>query len=295
MTGRTFCSIALGLALALGSATTGLAQSKTDDAVERRIRDLDKQVRQLRDIVLQARDTGQPVQVRLATGPDPALETLQMHVDDLEQAARTRNEQIETLAHDLAIARKDASDAHAQATALEGRLARLEARLKAIDSAEATAVAAARPAAPAAGGGQAPGPSAAPPGSTADAGGDAFKHAKRMLLDGQYAAASVAFQNFVETYGDTANGPEARYWLGETLYIRGLYADAAAAYIGSIRGWPQDSWAPDAVVKLARTLIALNKTPDACRTLDEFSRRYPMASASTKTRAADARTAAKCR
>ena len=115
------------------------------------------------------------------------------------------------------------------------------------------------------------------------------------MLEGQYTAASEAFQGFVDSYGDSPRGPEARYWLGETLYIRGLYPDAAAAYIGAIRGWPQTAWAPDAVVKLARALVALDKPTDACRALEEFDRRYPEAPAAAKTRAQTVRAAAKCR
>jgi tol-pal system protein YbgF len=297
MTGRAICSLALGLTLAFGAAGVGLAQDKNDPTekhfqdLEKRFKDLDKDVRQLRSIVTQARDTGQPVEVRLATDPDPVVDGLQTHVDDLEQAAKTRNDQIDTLTHDVDVAKKDAADAHAQAAALSDRLDKLEARLKAIDDASAAA-AAGGPAPPPPG---AAGPSAPPPGPppAADAGA-AFKSAKQLLLEGQYASASDAFQSFVETYGDTANGPEARYWLGETLYIRGLYGDAATAYIGAIRGWPQTNWAPDAVVKLARTLVALKKTPEACKTLDEFNRRYPNASPPSKARAADARAAAKC-
>jgi len=294
MTSRAICSLAVGLVMAFGAAGASMAQTKPDDAVDRRFKDVDnrfkdleKQIRQLRDIVTQARDTGQPVEVRMVTGPDPVVAGVQTRVDDLEQAARTRNDQIDTLTHDLDLAKKDAADAHAQSAALADRLDKLEARLKAIDDGEAAAAAAAGGAPEAS-----PGPSASPaPAADPD---EAFKRAKQLLLEGQYASASGAFQNFVETYGDTANGPEARYWLGETLYIRGLYADAATAYIGAIRGWPQTNWAPDAVVKLARTLIALDKAPDACKTLNEFDKRYPAASPPSKARAADARTAAKC-
>jgi tol-pal system protein YbgF len=140
-----------------------------------------------------------------------------------------------------------------------------------------------------------------PPPPQADSGASqvsadqAFKRARQLLLEGQYPAASEAFQSFVDTYGDSPRGPEARYWLGETLYIRGLYPDAAAAYIGAIRGWPQTTWAPDAVVKLARALVALNKPADACRTLDELARRYPEAAPPAKTRALAVRAAAKCK
>ena len=288
MTGRAICAAAAGLVLVLGAAGAGLAQTKTDDPdqkhfqdLEKRFKDLDKDVRQLRSIVTQARDTGQPVQVRLATDPDPVVEGLQTRIDDLEQAARTRNDQIDTLTHEIDLARKDAADAHAQAQALQDRLDKIDAQLKA--SAAAAAAATAPPPAAA--------DSGPPPAADADG---AFKHAKQLLLDGQYAPASDALQSFVDTYGDTPNGPEARYWLGETLYIRGLYSDAATAYIGAIRGWPQTTWAPDAVVKLAKTLIALKKTPEACRTLDEFNRRYPGASPPSKARAAEARVVAKC-
>ncbi len=276
-----------------GMAAGTPARAQSDNALDRRMDRLEKDVRQLKSIFTQARDTGQPVTVRLTSDPDPSVTALQTRMDDLEAAARSRNAQIETLAHDAALARKDAADAKAHAQALEARLAKIEARLGV--GAEGAAPAAGAPTGvlgtlPAQ---SAPGRSAqaAPAAGNAD---DAFHQAKQLLLDGQYAAAANAFQNFVGAYGDDANAPEARYWLGETLFIRGLYSDAAAAYIGAVRGWPKTSWAPDAVIKLARALTALNKAPDACRTLDELKRRYPAASASAKARAADARAAAKC-
>ena len=294
---RIVCSLAVGAVLSFGLCGASQAEKKSDDPTEARFQKLEKQVHELRSIITQARDTGQAVTVRLTTDPDPTLDALQSRLDDLEQAARTRNDQIDTLTHSLEAARKDAADARGQVKALEERLARDEARSKAQDdatSAPANDYNAPPPAgppheptryvAP-------PAQAAAPAASDAD---EAFKRARQLLLEGQYVAAGNAFQGFVDSYGDTANGPEAHYWLGETLYIRGLYADAATAYIDSIRGWPQTRWAPDAVVKLARSLTALNKAPDACRTLTEFDRRYPAATAPAKAKAADARLAAKC-
>ena len=285
--------------IALGAAGASLAEKKPVDPTEARFQKIEKQVHELRSIITQARDTGQAVSVRVTTDPDPVLDGLQSRIDDLEQAARTRNDQIDTLTHNLEAARKDAADARSQAHALEERLDKMEARIKSQDDAATASTAATAPPSGFSSGSpppSSPGPAAAAstqvaPAADAD---EAFKHARQLLLEGQYASAGNAFQAFVETYGDTANGPEARYWLGETLYIRGLYPDAATAYIGSIRGWPQTRWAPDAVVKLARSLIALNKAPDACRTLTEFDRRYPGAPPPAKAKAADARAAAKC-
>lgn len=284
-------SAAAALAAALAVTGPSLAEKKPEDPVEKRFKDIEKQVRQLRSIVTQAKDTGQPVTVRLTTDPDPTVETLVQKVDDLEQAARSRNQQIDDLTRDLELARRAGAEDKAQIKALQERLDRAEAQVKAVQDAQQAAIAAAT--SPSVPDTPAPGPTAAAP---SPAGGDAaaFRQAKQLLLEGQYPAAQAAFQGFVDSYGDSPYAPEAYYWLGETLYVRGLYTDAAPAYIGAIRGWPQSSWAPDAVIKLARSLIALNKPKDACRALDEFGKRYGAAPPTVKAKAQSARAAAKC-
>ena len=299
MTSRLIRTTAVGLCLSLAMAGVSLAQ-KTDDPTQKRIDGLEKQVRQLRSIITQAKDTGQPIQVRVSTDPDPVLAGLQTRLDDLEQAGKQRNDQIDTLTRDLDAARRDAAAAHDESKALAVRLDRLEARLKASEDSAAAAAASATAAA------TAPPPAAPPPGSNratppppalstntpqAQA---AFKKAVQLLREGEYAQASRAFQSFVDTYGDSPNAPEARYWLGETLSIRGLYSDAAVSYIGAIRGFPQTAWAPDAMVKLSRALVQLNKPQDACRALDDFAKRYPSATTQVKARAADVRQSAMC-
>ena len=106
--------------------------------------------------------------------------------------------------------------------------------------------------------------------------------------------ASEAFETYTTTYSDQPNAAEANYWLGETLYVRENYGDAAQAYIVALKGWPKSNWAPDALVKLSSSLIALKQTGEACKTLGEFDRRYGSAPAAIKTRAKAARTTAKC-
>ena len=295
MTSRVLWTAAAAGVLALGMASASWADSKPLDPTEKRFQGLEKQLRQLREIVLQSKDTGQPIQVRVTSEPDPELATLEQRLDDLEQAARTRNDQIDGLAHDLELAKRSASDLKAELKSIEDRLGKVETSVRAANDAAAASAAAAvtgqTDAAPPPPSG--PPPQAAQPSVSAD---QAYLRAKQLLQEGQYTAASDAFQSFVDTFGDSSpRGPEARYWLGETLFIRGLYPDAAAAYIGAIRGWPQTSWAPEAVVKLSRTLVALDKPLDACRALDELARRYPDASTPVKTRALTVRTAAKCK
>jgi tol-pal system protein YbgF len=291
---RAICASAAAV-LALGLAGAALAEKKPEDPVEKRFQSIEKQVKQLREIVLQAKDTGQPVQVRVSSEPDPTLEALSNRVDDLEQAAKTRNDQIDTLTHELETARKADADDKAQIKALEDRLAKAEGELKSLADAQAAAQAQQAQAQAVISGSPPPaaGVPPPPPPPAADS-GDAFKRAMQVLKQGDNVAGAAALEAFVETYGDSPQGPEARYWLGDAQFARGLYQDAAAAYIGAIRGWPQTPWAPSAVVKLARALVALNMPSDACHTLDELKRRYPAASPGVRTQAQNVRAAAKC-
>ena len=56
---------ALAVALTLGPVGAAHAEKPPVDPVEKRFQSLEKQLKQLREIVLQAKDTGQPVQVRI--------------------------------------------------------------------------------------------------------------------------------------------------------------------------------------------------------------------------------------
>jgi len=252
-----------------------------DDRSAKRVERMEKVVRELRAIVFQGRDTGKPVVVQPAE-TDAQIAALNDRVTDLEQTLTKLNGQNEAANFELTKANRAAAEQKNRADALEQRLAALEKTVADLQAASAAQVAA-----PLAGG--AP-PPPAPPADPAVA----FKQAKDLLLAGDYANAEQAFSAYVNNYPDDAKTPEARYWWGETLFVREAYADAAGAYIGAIRGWPKTTWAPDATLKLARSMVALKKTTEACRTLDELPKRYPKAPAQVTSRAASTRVAAKC-
>lgn len=279
---------ALLAVLFASSAAVAVAQTPLppadplDDRSAKRVERMEKVVRELRAIVFQGRDTGKPVVVQPAE-TDAQIAALNERVGDLEQTLTKLNGQNESVTHDLDQARRATADQKARADSLEQRLAAVEKTLADLQTAAAAQVAAA----PAAGAFPPPPPPPAEPAV-------AFKQAKDLLLAGDYANAEQAFSAYVANYPDNAKAPEARYWLGETLFVREAYTDAAGAYIGAIRGWPQTSWAPDATLKLARSMVAMKKTAEACRTLDELSKRYPKAPAQVVSRAASTRVAAKC-
>lgn len=257
-----------------------------DDRSAKRVERMEKVVRELRSIVFQGRDTGKPVVVQPAE-TDAQIAALNERVGDLEQTLTKLNGQNEAANFELTKANRAVADQKARADLLEQRLAALE---KSIADMQAAAV---QVGAQGTGGMALAGGTPPPPAPPADP-AVAFKQAKDLLLAGDYANAEQAFAAYVNNYPDSAKAPEARYWQGETLFVREAYTDAAGAYIGAIRGWPQTSWAPDATLKLARSMVALKKTTEACRTLDELTKRYPKAPAQVISRAASTRVAARC-
>jgi tol-pal system protein YbgF len=252
-------------------------------------------LRELRQIVLQAKAQGNPVVVKDA-GPDPEVVELQGQVNDLTETLRRQTGQMETLGHDAALAAKSAADAQDALKALAARLDAVEKQLAAAQSP---------------GGPPAPGASAnagsgvlgtlvepAPAADQAASPGDepaAYRAARQTLDSGDYVGGAAALQDYLQRYPTSPRAPEANYWLGRTLALRNMPADAAAAYARALKGWPQSAWAGDAVVRLSSALIELKRGPDACRALEEYSTRYARkASSAVQIRAKDARAAAAC-
>ena len=286
-------------AAALLFSTTGSAFAQDDDAPppssaaasyeksnDKRLQRIEKDLHELRSIVLQAKETGQPVQVRTASSDDQII-AMQAKLDDVDQTVRSMTGQIEVLSHDLDEAKKTVAATHDQTVVMADRLDKLEKQVESLTS---------PPPPP-------PGPTAdaAPPSAeasdsapAAEGAGAAYTHARKLLLNGEYPAAGDAFQAFIDTYPQSPTVPAAHYWLGEVKYTQGDFNAAATNMIGAIRGWPQTTWAPDAVVKLSLSLVQLNKSQDACGTLAEFARHYPKANAAAKRNAAAARVKAGC-
>jgi tol-pal system protein YbgF len=268
--------------LVLAAAPLAFSQTPMDDPLDardaKRVDRMEKVVRELRDIVFKAQKTGAPVVVQPAD-TDARIADLANHVTDLEQSLTRMNSTVEAATHELDLAKRDNAALQSQVKTLTDRLNAAEQ--KAAEAAAATAAPPAiEPAAP-----------AADPKAAAT---EAFAKARALMLSGDYDQAESAFSDYVTTYPETPKTPEARYWWGKTLSVRGAHANAAAAYIGAIRGWPQTAWAPDAVVELSRSLVALKKPADACQTLAELNRRYPKATPAVMSRAAIVRTQAKC-
>jgi len=277
-----FAAAALGVVLV---AAPVAAQTPIDESISKRdakrLDEMEKVVKEMRAIVFRGRDTGQPVVVQ-PSDMDARLADFTTRLSDLEQSLTRINGALESTAHELDQAKRENAALRDQLKALGDRLAGLEQK-------QAEAAPPPPPAAPA-------GQAAAQSGQAASAGdpAQAFAAARQLMLSGDYDSAEQAFRGYVQTYPDAPRTPEARYWWGKTLAIKGAHAEAATAYLGAIRNWPQTSWAPDATVELARELTATKRIEPACQILAELPKRYPKAPATVKSRSAAVAAQAKC-
>ncbi len=101
---------------------------------------------------------------------------------------------------------------------------------------------------------------------------------KRLLSEGDFAGAQTSLKQYLQFNPDAPDFGEMNFYLGESYYVRRAYADAADAYITSMKRDPRGVKAPDAMVRLAGALRELGKTQDSCATLASLPRQYPDAS-----------------
>ncbi|MDD3370348.1 MAG: tol-pal system protein YbgF, partial [Alphaproteobacteria bacterium] len=83
-----------------------------------------------------------------------------------------------------------------------------------------------------------------------------YERAFGMLRDADYAGAEEAFKTFIEKNPKEKLVENARYWYGQTLYVRGRFQEAAVAFADSYQQNPNGSKAPDSLLKLGISLGA---------------------------------------
>ena len=101
-----------------------------------------------------------------------------------------------------------------------------------------------------------------------------YEHAFKLLSQTDYKGAERALAAFLEKYPSDPLAGNAKYWLGETYYVRGQYADAAVAFAEGYQSYPDSAKAPDNLLKLGKSLAALDQKDDACGTFAELLKRY---------------------
>jgi tol-pal system protein YbgF len=119
----------------------------------------------------------------------------------------------------------------------------------------------------------------APPSDTPK---DTYDLAYGYVLRKDYALAEDTFHVFLKKYPTDRRAAEAHFWLGESLFQRQRYDAAAQAFLEVSTKHGSHAKAPEALLRLAQSLAAMNQKEMSCATLAEVGRKYPKAPATVK-------------
>jgi tol-pal system protein YbgF len=110
-----------------------------------------------------------------------------------------------------------------------------------------------------------------------------YETAYGYLLQQDYGAAEVSFEEFLQRYPSDRLAADAQYWLGETLYVQRRYKPAAQAFLKVMQSHQGSAKVPNSLLKLAMTLEQLGQKD--CALFNELETRHPNAAADVKSRA----------
>jgi tol-pal system protein YbgF len=103
------------------------------------------------------------------------------------------------------------------------------------------------------------------------------------VLRKDYALAEETLRGFLQKYPSDPMAAEAQYWLGESLFQRQRYRDAAESFLKVTTGYGSNaSKGAEGLLRLGQSLAALKEREAACAAFGEVNRKYPRAPASVK-------------
>jgi tol-pal system protein YbgF len=111
---------------------------------------------------------------------------------------------------------------------------------------------------------------------------DEYDLAYGYVLRKDYALAEDALRGFIKKYPNDRLAADANYWLGETMFQRQKYRDAAEAFLDMSTKYEKSAKAPESLLRLGQSLAALREKDAACATLAEIPRKYPKVAGNVK-------------
>lgn len=101
-----------------------------------------------------------------------------------------------------------------------------------------------------------------------------YEQAFALLRDRKYVEAASGFESFLERYPNHELALNAKYWLGETYYVRNDFERAARIFAEAYQQAPKGPKGPDNLLKLALSLNGMGKKSEACLTLKQLQKEY---------------------
>jgi tol-pal system protein YbgF len=111
---------------------------------------------------------------------------------------------------------------------------------------------------------------------------DEFDQAYNAILRKDYAGAETGFRAFLQRHSADRLAPDAQYWLGESLFQRQSWREAADAFLNMSKTYEKSPKAAEALLRLGQSLAMLREKELSCATFGEIERKYPRASTTIK-------------
>lgn len=248
------------LCLGLVAATAGCAGMLSDDEARNKIARQQQQILELQtqNHALEAR-----VMKLEETLKNQGLLELLTQIEALKADLNKLRGQIEVQGNSLESIEKRQKDFYVD---LDSRLRRLEQASQTLAPAPETA--------------------SAGPGKPGGAGSAtetrSYETAYNLFKAGNYAAAIMAFQNFLKTYPSSNLAPSAQYWIGNAYFAQRDFKNAIVSQQKLLDEFPDSSKAPDAMLNIASSQQELGNNAAARKTLKELIAKYPVSDASDK-------------
>jgi tol-pal system protein YbgF len=111
---------------------------------------------------------------------------------------------------------------------------------------------------------------------------DEFDQAYNAILRKDYAGAEAGFRAFLQKNSADRLAPDAQYWLGESMFQRQNWREAADAFLSMSKTYEKSPKAAEALLRLGQSLAMLREKELSCATFGEIQRKYPRASTTIK-------------
>ena len=121
-----------------------------------------------------------------------------------------------------------------------------------------------------------------------------YEQAYNSILAGDYDRAESGFRAFLAAHAEDERAADAQYWLGESLFARGKYREAANEFLNGHKTYPKSPKAPDTLLKLGLSLAGLGERDAACSTYAQVLKQYPQASNALRQRIGVEQASASC-
>jgi tol-pal system protein YbgF len=95
------------------------------------------------------------------------------------------------------------------------------------------------------------------------------------IAAGRYALGREAFQTYLKNFSDTDVADNAQYWIGESYYGQGDFANAIVEFEKVIDNYPKGDKIPAAMFKIGLSQSRLKQTAESQKTYKALIQKYP--------------------